>query len=124
MCVNHSMNDATVLCLRVVENYPQDYLAIRFGIVLCLMTGTKPIMLEFVNNAKTNISYLQSAECCSFISFAYVENNDLDSADFYALRALEINPHNSWAQHNLAHVCAGKNQFEQGKMILKNKSED
>ncbi|CAG9318464.1 unnamed protein product [Blepharisma stoltei] len=122
--VNHGMCAAIPIIHRIVQQYPKDYLAVRYGISLGLLSGEKSSMLLIVESLKQDNSYLESPECCSFISFAYVENGDLSQAEIFAKRALQLNPHNAWAQHNLCHAYAGNNQFELGKRVLENRSDD
>mmetsp|Transcript_268 Transcript_268/g.280 ORF Transcript_268/g.280 Transcript_268/m.280 type:complete len:218 (+) Transcript_268:1-654(+) len=122
--VNYGMSAAIPIIHRIVQQYPKDYLAARYGITLGLLSGEKSSMLLIVESVKQDNSYLESSECCSFISFAYVENSDLNQAEIFAKRALQLNPYNAWAQHNLCHVYAGNNQFELGKRVLENRSGD
>jgi hypothetical protein len=57
-------------------------------------------------------------------SFGFMENIQLEKAKECALRALELDPHNSWAQHNLAHAFLGENDHANAKLALLGKQAD
>ncbi|CAG9318463.1 unnamed protein product [Blepharisma stoltei] len=122
--LNEGVCAAIPILSQIVDENPKDFFAAKFGIFMCLCTGRKPEMLNIVSYLQRESDHWQSAECCSFICFGYLENNLLIESENYGRRALELNPHNAWAQHNIGHIYAAKNEFENGIRVLEGHSED
>lgn len=109
---------------KLVEEFPNDVFAGKFGIFMSLLAGSPQTMLEIANYLKTDPDHFNSPECCSAISFSHIENNDLEEAERYSNRSLEMNPHNAWAQHNLNHIFSARDRFDLAKAALDGHSED
>lgn len=110
--------------LGLVSAYPRDLVAARLGIVHCLMSGDHPHMLDFAQLILSIKEHVHHAAALSFVSFAYLENDDLETAERYVRIALKLNPHLAWAQHNLAHIYATRDQFSEGLAALQGNEND
>lgn len=122
--IGGDISDTITRLIALVASFPQDLVAARLGIVHCLMSGDHPHMLDFANCILSAASNLQNAAALSFVSFAYLENDDLPAAERYVRAALTIDPHLAWAQHNLAHIFATRDQFQAGLEALEGHEED
>ena len=122
--IGGDVSKAIARLIALVTAFPQDLVAARLGIVHCLMSGDHPHMLDFANCILSADSNLQNAPALSFVSFAYLENNDLPAAERYVRAALALDPHLAWAQHNLAHIFATRDQFQAGLEALEGHEED
>jgi tetratricopeptide (TPR) repeat protein len=105
----------------LVDAYPKDYMAARQGIVHCMRSGKQAEMLKFAEVLLSVEGARDIPQALSIASFAYVENDLLEQAEELAIRALELDPNNAWAQHNMAHVHATRDEYEQGLQFLKGK---
>jgi len=110
--------------LDIVIAYPRDLVAARLGIVHCLMAGDHPHMLDFAEGILSHPDHMSNAPALSFVSFAYLENDDLVAAERYVWAALGLDPHLAWAQHNLAHIFATRDQFKEGLETLQGHERD
>lgn len=110
--------------LDLVTAFPRDLVAARLGIVHCLMAGDHPHMLDFADCILSHPGHMNSAPALSFVSFAYLENDDLETAERYVRAALDLDPHLAWAQHNLAHIFATRDQFKEGLETLQGHEKD
>lgn len=102
----------------LVETYPKDYMAARQGIVHCMRRGKQAEMLKFAEALLSAEGARDCPQALSIASFAYVENDMLEQGEELASRALELDPSNAWAQHNMAHVHATRDEFELGLQVL------
>ena len=110
--------------LSLTTAYPRDLVAARLGIVHCLMAGDHPHMLDFAEGILSVPDHMSNAPALSFVSFCYLENDDLATAERYVLAALTLDPHLAWAQHNLAHIFATRDQFKEGLEALQGHEDD
>ena len=116
--IAHDLRLSVKKLVELVTVYPTDLVAARLGIVHCLMQGDQASMLEIACCVMGADGNRNNGPALSFVSFAYLENGDLEQAERYAREALRIDPHLAWAQHNLAHVFATRDQFELGISVL------
>jgi tetratricopeptide (TPR) repeat protein len=105
----------------LVNAYPQDYMAARQGIMYCMRSGKQAEMLKFSEVLLSVEGVRDIPQALSIASFAYIENELLEQAEELATRALELDPNTAWAQHNMAHVHATRDEFELGLQFLKGK---
>lgn len=104
--------------LSLTTAYPRDLVAARLGIVHCLMVGDHPHMLDFAGSILSVPEHMTNPPALSFVSFCYLENDDLTTAERYVRAALVLEPHLAWAQHNLAHIFATRDQYKEGLEAL------
>jgi len=110
--------------LELIQEFPTDILAFRYLLVMCLLSGNPSKMLEGVSLIKAVPANLETPEAWSLISFAQLENFYLEEAYEAACRALSMNPHNAWAQHNLGHVHSMNKNYQEAQLALENKQSD
>mmetsp|Transcript_5238 Transcript_5238/g.9607 ORF Transcript_5238/g.9607 Transcript_5238/m.9607 type:complete len:404 (+) Transcript_5238:2049-3260(+) len=109
--------------IRLIEAYPRDAACTKQGIHHVMRLGKQPLMMKFVDAMLAVPENLESSEVHSFIAFAYIENFNFEEGLKHATRAFEIDPTNSWAQHNIAHCHASYDRFEQAREILVGRQE-
>lgn len=121
--VDNRDDDQISAYVRLIEAYPKDSAAAKQGIYNCMRQGKQPTMLKFVEAMLQVEENQNSSEALSFISFACIENFRLEEGMELATKSFEIDPTNSWAQHNIAHVHASHDRFEEAREILKGRSD-
>jgi tetratricopeptide (TPR) repeat protein len=101
----------------VVEDDPTDLVALKFAQILQLGSGDVAGMISLA--AQAVAANPVAGHAAGMLAFALEQNGEVDRAELYARRALEINfALDPWAQHALAHIHAARGEFEAGRRSL------
>jgi hypothetical protein len=105
----------------VMTEYPTDLFALKKLQLLYFLLGDRAGMVSVaqrpaVASACSHLKYYHS-----FVAFALEENDDMVGARKAAERALELEPNDPWAIHDLAHVLFAEADFVEGANWLESK---
>ena len=113
--------DAILAWERILADWPQDALALRFGQDAYFFLGQANALRDSV--ARVLPSWERDNPLRSFILGAYAfgleETGELQRAEDAARAALEANPRDAWATHALAHVFETACRQDEGIAFLK-----
>jgi tetratricopeptide (TPR) repeat protein len=107
---------AELACAQVTDEYPRDLVVLKIEQYLEFNRGDFPAMLRAalkVRGDNADVAYVHG-----MAAFAYEECQLLREAERAALRALELERKEPWAQHALAHVMLTQGRIEEGARFL------
>ena len=114
--VRHDMTRARLILEEIVEQWPNDMVALRMVHYFHFYEGTAQPMLASINANRD--AYQAGTRFAGFVSgmhaFALEENGHYEAAEQAALQALTTNPADAWAIHAQAHVLQSSHQPEAG----------
>lgn len=114
--VRHDMTKARLILEDIVQQTPNDMLALRMLHYFYFYEGTSQPMLASINEHRG--AYQSGSRFAGFVSgmhaFALEENGKYDAAEQAATLALAINPADAWAIHAQAHVLQSSHRPEAG----------
>ena len=106
------IDQAIAYCEEIVTRYPQDLLAVQQGQYHYFYVGDKSgltCIAGSVLNANAGNHYLMG-----MLAFGLEQSDRLDEAERLARFALDINRHDPWAQHAVAHVMETRGRYQEG----------
>ena len=121
---------ATKIWETILLEFPKDVLALKFAHDWYFYMGNLNSTFESVDrvishydkdskdNKDNKDSLLIYGYVCGMYSFGLEENNRFKEAEEYGLKALEINPMDSWACHAVAHVMEMQGRQKEGIELL------
>lgn len=110
--VQKKINLAITYCEEIVTRYPQDLLAVQQGQYHYFYMGDKSgltCIAGSVLNANEGNHYLMG-----MLAFGLEQSDRLNEAERLARFALDINRHDPWAQHAVAHVMETRGRYQEG----------
>ena len=114
--VRHDMTKARLILENIVEQYPNDMLALRMVHYFHFFEGTSKPMLASIEAYRG--AYAEGSRFAGFVSgmraFALEENGHYPAAERAAAVALATNPADAWAIHAQAHVLQSSHQPDAG----------
>ena len=96
----------------IAEKFPRDLISVQRGQYHYFYQGNKEGLLNIAQKvlpASPDNHYLQG-----MIAFGFEQCHKLEEAEAFGRRALEINRHDPWAQHAVAHVMESLGQIDEG----------
>jgi tetratricopeptide (TPR) repeat protein len=103
-------------CAQLTDDYPRDLVILKIEQYLEFNRGDFPAMLRAalkVREHNADVAYVHG-----MAAFAYEECQLLPEAERAALRALELERKEPWAQHAMAHVMLTQGRIEEGGRFL------
>lgn len=103
---------AITYCEEIVTRYPQDLLAVQQGQYHYFYTGNKSGLTCIAGSALT--ANVGNHYLMGMLAFGFEQSDRLNEAERVAKFALEINRHDPWAQHAVAHVMETRRRYQEG----------
>ena len=98
------------------REYPSDLPLLKIMQYHAFNAGKADLMLRLALNGESANAHLAAVH--SMVAFGYEQSNQIDLAERSALKALNIDSHEPWAHHALAHVHLSRGTTREGLSIL------
>ncbi|EXB63787.1 hypothetical protein L484_021058 [Morus notabilis] len=111
MCENRDDDVALELHFKLLKDFPRDLASVKRAQVLCFYMGRPDLSLALIQEVLPQNQ--EKSYIYGMLAFPLLELGRMGDAEKAVKKALEINKHDCWAQHNMCHVLQNECRFKE-----------